>query len=242
MRAAPVVERLRDLLVKSDATTGVISSYRTIGIDFHKLGEHGLIGIVEQRRRLVDKIDIARLRIRELNAKALTTQGRIGLYGSKAEWERMEEERRALKADAERVADEERAMREDSQRRERFINLFQLFVDALNSQVGQCNALSRKMVIDTEERLLIYQAQVDTDIPGSKVQISADLFPPLPVRLNCLSVTCWCRRNWSIASGPQTPSSRASSGPSSRSRRKAPAGRSSIRRKSQASPLALSAL
>ncbi len=185
VRAAPVVERLRDLLVKSNATAAVIASYRTIAIDFHKLGEHGLISIVEQRRRLVDRIDIARLRIRELNAKALTTQGRIGLYGTRAEWERMEEERRALKADADRVADEERTMREDSQRRERFINLFQVFVDAVNCQVGQCNVLSRKMVIDTEERLLIYQAQVDTDIPGSKVQISADLFPAIadPIEL-----------------------------------------------------------
>ncbi|EJL57209.1 hypothetical protein PMI09_01226 [Rhizobium sp. CF122] len=185
VRAAPVVERLRDLLVKSNETAAVIVSYRTIVIDFHKLGEHGLIGIVEQRRRLVDKIDIARLRIRELNAKALTKQGRIGLYGSKAEWERMEQERRALKSEADRVAEEERGMREDSQRRERFINLFQVFVDALNSQVGRCNALTRKMVIDTEERLLIYQAQVDTDIPGSKVQISAELFPAIagPIEL-----------------------------------------------------------
>nr|WP_210294088.1 hypothetical protein [Rhizobium sp. BK060] len=185
VRAAPVVERLRDLLVKSNETAAVIASYRTIVIDFHKLGEHGLIGIVEQRRRLVDKIDIARLRIRELDAKALTKQGRIGLYGSKAEWERMEQERRALKSEADRVAEEERGMREDSQRRERFINLFQVFVDALNSQVGLCNALTRKMVIDTEERLLIYQAQVDTDIPGSKVQISAELFPAIagPIEL-----------------------------------------------------------
>ncbi|OWV93193.1 hypothetical protein ATY81_15070 [Rhizobium sp. R72] len=185
VRAAPVVERLRDLLVKSNETAAVIASYRTIAIDFHKLAEHGLIGIVEQRRRLVDRIDIARLRIRELNAKALTTQGRIGLYGSRAEWERMEEERRALKAQADRASDEERGMREDSQRRERFINLFQVFVDALNRQVGQCNVLGRKMVIDTEERLLIYQAQVDTDIPGSKVQISAELFPAIagPIEL-----------------------------------------------------------
>ena len=185
VRAAPVVERLRDLLVKSNEAAAVIASYRTIAIDFHKLGEHGLIGIVEQRRRLVDRIDLARLRIRELNAKALTTQGRIGLYGSRAEWERMEEERRALKSEADRVADEERGMREDSQRRERFINLFQVFVDALNTQVGQCNAMTRKMVIDTEERLLIYRAQVDTDIPGSKVQISADLFPAIagPIEL-----------------------------------------------------------
>ncbi|TCM79170.1 hypothetical protein [Rhizobium sp. BK068] len=185
VRAAPVVERLRDLLVKSNETAAVIASYRTLVIDFHKLGEHGLIGIVEQRRRLVDKIDIARLRIGELNAKALTKQGRIGLYGSKAEWERMEQERRALKSEADRVAEEERGMREDSQRRERFINLFQVFVDALNSQVGLCNALTRKMVIDTEERLLIYQAQVDTDIPGSKVQISAELFPAIagPIEL-----------------------------------------------------------
>lgn len=185
VRAAPVVERLRDLLVKSEATAGVIAIYRTIAIDFHKLGEHGLIGIVEQRRRLVEKIDIARLRIRELNAKALTTQGRIGLYGSRAEWELMEQERRSLKAEADRVADEEHGMREESQRRERFINLFQVFVDALNSQVGQCNALRRKMLIDTEERLLIYQAQVDTDIPGSKVQISAELFPAIagPIEL-----------------------------------------------------------
>ncbi len=185
VRAAPVVERLRDLLVKSDATAAVIARYRTIAIDFHKLGEHGLVGIVEQRRRLVDKIDIARLRIRELNAKALTTQGRIGLYGSRTEWERMEEERRALKTEADRAADEERGMRDESQRRERFINLFQVFVDALNNQVGQCNALSRKIVIDTEERLLIYQAQVDTDIPGSKVQISAELFPAIagPIEL-----------------------------------------------------------
>jgi len=185
VRAAPVVERLRDLLVKSNEAAAVIASYRTNAIDFHKLGEHGLIGIVEQRRRLVDRIDLARLRIRELNAKALTKQGRIGLYGSRAEWERMEEERRALKSEADRVADEERGMREDSQRRERFINLFQVFVDALNTQIGQCNAMTRKMLIDTEERLLIYRAQVDTDIPGSKVQISADLFPAIagPIEL-----------------------------------------------------------
>jgi hypothetical protein len=143
----------------------------------HKVGERGLVDIVERRRRLVDEIDIARIRIKELNAKALTTQGRIGVYGSKAEWERMEQERQALKAQAERVSAQEHEMRDESQRRERFIGMFQLLVDALNSHVGRCNTLMRKLMIDTEERLLIYQAQVDTDIPGSKVQISSELFP-----------------------------------------------------------------
>nr|WP_222858052.1 hypothetical protein [Rhizobium cauense] len=185
VRAAPVVERLHDLLVKSDATAALIASCRTLAVDSHKLGERALVDIVEQRRRLVDKIDIARIRIRELNARALTTQGRIGLYGSKTEWERMEEERRTLKIEAERISDEEREMREESQRRERFINLFHVFVDALNTQIGQCNALTRKIVVDTEERLLIYQAQVDTDVPGSTVPISAELFPAIagPIEL-----------------------------------------------------------
>jgi hypothetical protein len=87
VRAAPVVERLRDLMYKSDAVAGLIANYRTAAISAHRVGERGLIDIVGRRRRLVDEIDIARLRIKELNAKALTTQGRIGLYGSKAEWD-----------------------------------------------------------------------------------------------------------------------------------------------------------
>ncbi|KQV64554.1 hypothetical protein [Rhizobium sp. Root1220] len=177
VRAAPVVERLRDLLLKSDAVAGLIENHRALARVTHKAAERRLIDIVEHRRRLVDEIDIARLRIKELNAKALTTQGRIGLYGSKAEWETMEEERRALKSEADRISNEEHAMRDESQWRERFINIFQLFVDALNNQIGLCNALARKQMIDTEERLLIYQSQVDTEIPGSKVQISTELFP-----------------------------------------------------------------
>ncbi|QFY60826.1 hypothetical protein FZ934_10595 [Rhizobium grahamii] len=177
VRAAPVVQRLQDLLVKSNAIAGLIHTYRGSAQAYHKAAERNLVDIVERRRRLVDEIDIARIRIKELNAKALTTQGRIGLYGSKAEWDRMEQERRALKDEAERISSREHEMRDDSERRERFINIFQLFVDELNIQIGRCNALIRKLTIDTEERLLIYQAQVDTDIPGSKVQISAELFP-----------------------------------------------------------------
>jgi hypothetical protein len=177
VRAAPVVGRLGDLMYKSDAVAGLIANYRAAALSSHKAAERRLVDIVESRRRLVDKIDIARLRIKELNAKALTTQGRIGLYGSKVEWNGMEQARQTLKAEAERISTEEHEMRDESQRRERFIGIFQLLVDALNSQVGRCNALMRKLTIDTEERLLIYEAQVDTDVPGSKVQISTELFP-----------------------------------------------------------------
>jgi hypothetical protein len=177
VRAAPVIERLLDLLSKSNTIAGLVGSHRDFALACHKAAERGVVTIVGQRRRLVDAIDIARLRVKELNAKALTTQGRIGLYGGKTEWERMEEERRALKVEADKIAEEEQAMRHESQRRERFITMFQAFVDGLNSQIGLCNALARKLSIDTEERLIIYQAQVDADAPGSKRKITQELFP-----------------------------------------------------------------
>ncbi|MGO8381619.1 hypothetical protein ACC745_39495, partial [Rhizobium ruizarguesonis] len=77
----------------------------------HRAAERNLVDIVEQRRRLVDSIDIARLKMQELNAKALTTQGRIGVSGNRAHWEQMEAERRALTAEAERISAEEHEMR-----------------------------------------------------------------------------------------------------------------------------------
>jgi hypothetical protein len=177
VREAPVVERLLGLLSKSNAAAGLAGSHRDFAAACHRATEDGLGGIVEQHRRLVDDIDIARLRMKELNAKALTTQGRIGVYGGRAEWQQMEEERRTLKAEADRIAEEERKMRDESQRRERFITMFQGFADALNSQIGLCNALVRKLSIDTEERLIVYRAQVDTNIPGSKAKITQKLFP-----------------------------------------------------------------
>ncbi|MDF0696725.1 hypothetical protein PYR71_09410 [Rhizobium sp. MC63] len=185
VREAPVIDQLLDLLAKSDALAGLIASQRAAVIERHKAAEHSLIGIVEQRRRLVDSIDIARLKMKELNAKALTTQGRIGVYGNRAHWEQMEAERRALKAEAERISAEEHVMRDDSQRRERFIGQFQAFVDSLNGRIGACNVLLRKLMIDVEERLLIYQAQVDTDRPGMKVRIKPEFFPDIaaPIRL-----------------------------------------------------------
>jgi hypothetical protein len=179
VRAAPVVARLRDLMDKSNLLAGTIADYRRFIAAEHKTAEAALVDIVERRRRLVDEIDIARIRIKELNARALTTQGRIGVYGSKFEWERMEQDRQALKAQADGVSTKEHEMRDESQRRERFIGMFQTLVDMLNTQIGHCNTLMRKLMIDTEERLLIYQAQVDTDIPGSKVQISSELFPEI---------------------------------------------------------------
>ncbi|MBX5103587.1 hypothetical protein HJB52_17140 [Rhizobium lentis] len=185
VREAPVIERLLDLLAKSDALARLIASQRTSIIERHKEAERGLVDIVEQRRRLVDSIDIARLKMKELNAKALTTEGRIGVYGNRAHWEQMEAERRALKAEAERISGEEHEMRDESQRRERFIGLFQAFVDSLNGRIAACNVLLRKLMIDVEERLIIYQAQVDTDRPGMKVRIKPEFFPDIagPIRL-----------------------------------------------------------
>ncbi|WP_086994309.1 hypothetical protein [Rhizobium sullae] len=174
---APVIERLLDLLSKSNAITGLVSGHREFALACHKAAESDVVTIVEQRGRLVGAIDIARLRMKEMKAKALTRQGRIGLYGGRAEWERMEEERRALEAEAEKIAEEELKMRDESQRREGFITMFQEFVDALNSQIGLCNALLRKLSIGTEERLIIYQAQVDTDVPGSKAKITQQRYP-----------------------------------------------------------------
>ncbi|ANL35283.1 hypothetical protein [Rhizobium phaseoli] len=179
VREAPVIERLLDLLVKSDALARLITKQRAALIERHKSAEHNLVSIVEHRRRLVDSIDIARLRMKELNAKALTTQGRIGVYGNRAHWEQMEAERRALKAEAERISAEELEMRDDSQRRERFISLFQAFVDATNSQIAARNVLLYKLMIDVEERLIIYQAQVDTDRPGMKARIKPEFFPDI---------------------------------------------------------------
>ena len=174
---APVVERLLDLFAKSDALSGLVSAHRGFAAECHKAAESGVVDIIEHRRRLVDAIDIARMRMKELNAKALTTQGRIGVYGGKADWERLEEERRALKAEAERISSEEQVMRDESHRRERFITMFQIFVDALNGQIALCNVLTRKLMVDTEERLVLYRAQVDTDRPGAKAKISQTIFP-----------------------------------------------------------------
>lgn len=179
VREAPVVERLLDLFSMSDAISGLVASHRAFTADCHKAAETSIVDIIEHRRRLVDAIDLARLRMRELNAKALTTQGRIGLYGGRSEWEQMEEERRALKTEAERISGEEQVMRDESQRRERFIAMFQIFVDSLNSQIGLCNVLMRKLMIDTEERLVLYRAQVDTERPGAKSKISQAIFPNL---------------------------------------------------------------
>ncbi|ANM11649.1 MULTISPECIES: hypothetical protein [unclassified Rhizobium] len=179
VREAPVIERLLDLLSKSDALARLIGGQRAAIIERHRAAERGLVDIVEQRRRLVDSIDIARLKMKELNAKALTTQGRIGVYGNRAHWEQMEAERRALKAEAEQISAGEHEMRDDSQRRERFIGLFQSFVDSLNGRIAACNVLLRKLMIDVEERLIIYQAQVDTDRPGMKMRIKPELFPDI---------------------------------------------------------------
>ncbi len=177
VREAPVVEQLLDLLAKSDLLATLLKDQRQSLVERHKSAELSLVDIVEHRRRLVDEIDIARMRMKELNAKALNAQGRIGVYGNKAHWEQMEAERLALKAEAERISVEEHAMRDESQRRERFIGMFQTFVDRLNGRIAGCNALIRKLSIDTEERLVIYQAQVDTDRPGMKVRIKPELFP-----------------------------------------------------------------
>ena len=179
VREAPVIERLLELLTKSDALARLIAGQRAAIIERHRVAERGLVDIVEQRRRLVDSIDIARLKMKELNAKALTTQGRIGVYGNRAHWEQMEAERRALKAEAEQISAGEHEMRDDSQRRERFIGLFQSFVDSLNGRIAACNVLLRKLMIDVEERLIIYQAQVDTDRPGMKMRIKPELFPDI---------------------------------------------------------------
>ncbi|WP_454850284.1 hypothetical protein [Rhizobium binxianense] len=177
VRNAPVVEWIVDLLAKTDALAGLIGEQRWFLAERHHAAELALTDIIEKRRRLVDSIDIARVRVKELNAKALITQGRIGVYGGKAQWERMEEERLELKAEAGRLSAEERAMREESQRRERFIGMFQTFVDTLNGGIAICNVLLRKLMIDTEERLIIYQAQVDTDRPEAKARIRPELFP-----------------------------------------------------------------
>ncbi|MDR9782005.1 hypothetical protein [Rhizobium redzepovicii] len=179
VREAPVIERLLELLTKSDALAKLIAGQRAAIIGRHRVAERGLVDIVEQRRRLVDSIDIARLKMKELNAKALTTQGRIGVYGNRAHWEQMEAERRALKAEAEQISAGEHEMRDDSQRRERFIGLFQSFVDSLNGRIAACNVLLRKLMIDVEELLIIYQAQVDTDRPGMKMRIKPELFPDI---------------------------------------------------------------
>jgi hypothetical protein len=176
VRNAPVVEWIVDLLAKTDVLAGLIGEQRRFLADRHREAELALTDILQERRRLADSIDAARVRVKELNAKALVTQGRIGVYGGKAQWDRMEEERRELKAEAARLSAQEREMREESQRRERFTIMFQSFADSLNGGIAACNVLSRKLAIDTEERLVIYQAQVDTDRPEARARIRPELF------------------------------------------------------------------
>ncbi|MGO8227368.1 hypothetical protein ACC794_38095, partial [Rhizobium ruizarguesonis] len=77
----------------------------------------------------------------------------------RAPWEQLDAARRALKSEAERISAEEHEMRDDSQRRERFIGLFPAFVDSLHGRIAARNVLLRKLLIDVEARLIIYQAQ-----------------------------------------------------------------------------------
>jgi hypothetical protein len=160
VREAPVIGRLLDLLAQSDSLAGLVNEHRSFLQHSHRMSEADLVAIVEHRRHLVNSIDIVHIRIKELRAKALNTEGRIGLYGGRGERERLEQERIELAAEAGRMSAEEERLREASRHHERFIGMFQVFVDGLNDQIGVCNAIMRKLMIDTEERLILYRSQV----------------------------------------------------------------------------------
>lgn len=160
VREAPVLGRLLDLLARSNSLAGLVNEHRSFLQHCHRMSEADLVAIVEHRRHLVNSIDIAHIRIKELRAKALNTEGRIGVYGGRGERERLEQERMELAAEAGRMSAEEEQLREASRHHERFIAMFQAFVDGLNDQIGVCNAVSRKLMIDTEERLILYRSQV----------------------------------------------------------------------------------
>lgn len=160
VREAPVIGRLLDLLAQSNSLAGLVKEHRSFLQHSHRAAEADLIAIVEHRRHLVNSIDIAHIRIKELRVKALNMEGRIGLYGGKGERERLEQERIELAAEAGRLSAEEQRLREGSRSHQRFIGMFQAFVDGLNDQIGVCNAISRKLMIDTEERLILYRSQV----------------------------------------------------------------------------------
>lgn len=160
VREAPVIGRLSDLLAQSNSMAGLINEHRSFLQHCHRTSEADLVAIVEHRRHLVDSIDIAHIRIKELRVKALNTEGRIGVYGGRGERERLEQERIELAAEAAHMSAEKERLRDASRHHERFIGMFQVFVDGLNDQIGVCNAIMRKLMIDTEERLILYRSQV----------------------------------------------------------------------------------
>lgn len=153
---------VKDVLAASDAAIGILKEHRAVLTLYFKRSEANLVQIIGRRKGALASIESLRKRIGRTGVLFRDFKHRLDEASDRAARKRLEAERAALATEYARMQAMEQQHRNESQTLALCIATFERFVDGINSQIADQNTLINKLLIDTEQCILLHKAMVES--------------------------------------------------------------------------------
>lgn len=176
MQRAPLAKEFQELLFHADRLLGILKGQRTALTADHCACEASLVAIIEQHKAMLEAIDGAQFRLKQLVPKRRDLLKRLDTERDPQSREELAGEHEEVVSEYSRVTEKENRLLGEFRLRERHIGMFETFVDALNSQIAARNILINKLTIDAERWIALCMAQIEAVSDKATVDIEASSF------------------------------------------------------------------
>ncbi len=153
---------MQDLLSKSDKIVGMLKGQKAALDQRYTASEKSLRTVIERRMAAMEKLEMVRKRIEEVNPMLLDLENQIASSTDHKARTGLESKRSELATEYNLLQAKEQEVLAESQTLERYTSMFQTFVDSLNNQLAAQQTLINKLSIDTEQRVVLYKALEDS--------------------------------------------------------------------------------
>lgn len=158
LRAASIDAKLQDLIAKSDTIVKLLDGQLAVLNEQKAKVEKNLGGTLTERETTVAELEAVRAEILGMDPKIIELENRIAVEQDAAARTRLETELADLNMRYNALVQDEQVHLAKSQTLERYIEQGKTWVDSLTNQAATQMVLINKLMTDTKQRVVLYDA------------------------------------------------------------------------------------
>jgi len=158
LRAASIDAKLQDLIAKSDTIVKLLDGQLAVLNQQKTKVEANLGGTLSERETTVSGLEALRAEILAMDPKVIELENRISVEQDAAARTRLETELAGLNLRYNALVQDEQVAIAKSQTLERYVEQGKTWVDSLTNQAATQMVLINKLMTDTKQRVVLYDA------------------------------------------------------------------------------------
>jgi len=158
MRSASIESKLQDLIAKSDVIVKLLNGQLAVLEDQKNRVEANLVGTLDEREMTVQELEDLRREITALDPQIIKLENQIAVEMDAAKRTALETQLAELNVKHNAMVRDEQVKLAKSQTLERYIEQGKTWMDSLQNQAATQMVLVNKLMTDTKQRVVLYDA------------------------------------------------------------------------------------